>query len=613
MKTPTVLKYDDTGRFKWGYELDTCLEEKIMGIKLLLDPDHQRPLFDTKGATATQSELQKLGKPLQEVLSDYISAIYQHSLAAISAKFPKGYILTSIEKQLVLSVPAVWSDKAKDITLRAARNAGLNPIELIKEPEAAALFTLNYMNQRGLDKGDAITICDAGGGTVDLVSYEILNINPLELKEVASPTGGIAGSLIINNRFEEWVKSKVGERKYIDLKQTNGYRKAMNDFNDTVKPGFHSKDDPEQHICFPLADFKPDPSDKSIRGDTLILSGNDLYRIFEPVYSEVKRLVNEQIQAVKLRRLQDQHPKGKDIKAIFLVGGLGSNTCIKELLTTTYPDIQVIQPNDAWAAIAKGAVMSKLPQGPQNKPPDVVTTAEKSYGVSAAMIYDEVRDEGREKMWDQWEEKDRCAVMNWYIYKYDNLRRDRKLEFPFYHQLPANPRPADFSASYELLMCDNEHPPVHPDPTVSANCTLDVDLSSVPKNMFIAQTRQSDKVQYQVLNFRLLIKVESARLVFTFECGGKEYSSVYPKKLGARVRLLLDEESVDIDHALYSGLGAPHQGTPQNESHIAPILDDNFRSGSAKTHDDFRAIVHSASPLRNFRHCTVFGQQTVET
>lgn len=85
------------------------------------------------------------------------------------------------------------------------------------------------------------------------------------------------------------------------------------------------------------------------------------------------------------------------------------------------------------------------------------------------------------------------------------------------------------------------------------------------------------------------------------------------RKLGARVRLLLDEESVDIDHALYSGLGAPHQGTPQNESHIAPILDDNFHSGSAKTHDDFRAIVHSASPLRNFRHCTVFGQQTVET
>lgn len=97
-------------------------------------------------------------------------------------------------------------------------------------------------------------------------------------------------------------------------------------------------------------------------------------------------------------------------------------------------DLQAMHSHDPrWAAIAKyvtfskyfyvrlirrrGAVMSKLPQGPQNKPPDVVTTAEKSYGVSAAMIYDEVRDEGRKKMWDQWEEKDRCAVMNWYIYK----------------------------------------------------------------------------------------------------------------------------------------------------------------------------------------------------
>jgi hypothetical protein len=47
--------------------------------------------------------------------------------------------------------------------------------------------------------------------------------------------------------------------------------------------------------------------------------------------------------------------------------------------------------------------------------------------------------------------------------------------------------------------------------------------------MFMTKARQSDKAQYQVLNFRLLIKVESARMVFSFECGGKEYSSVEPK------------------------------------------------------------------------------------
>ena len=37
--------------------------------------------------------------------------------------------------------------------------------------------------------GDAIVICDAGGGTVDLVSYEIKNLAPLELGELVRPTG----------------------------------------------------------------------------------------------------------------------------------------------------------------------------------------------------------------------------------------------------------------------------------------------------------------------------------------------------------------------------------------------------------------------------------------
>lgn len=32
-------------------------------------------------------------------------------------------------------------------------------------------------------------ICDAGGGTVDLVSYEIRNLAPLELGELVRPTG----------------------------------------------------------------------------------------------------------------------------------------------------------------------------------------------------------------------------------------------------------------------------------------------------------------------------------------------------------------------------------------------------------------------------------------
>lgn len=37
--------------------------------------------------------------------------------------------------------------------------------------------------------GDALVLCDAGGGTVDLISYEIMNLNPLEVKELVRGTG----------------------------------------------------------------------------------------------------------------------------------------------------------------------------------------------------------------------------------------------------------------------------------------------------------------------------------------------------------------------------------------------------------------------------------------
>ena len=32
-------------------------------------------------------------------------------------------------------------------------------------------------------------ICDAGGGTVDLISYEIVNMDPFELKALTKPSG----------------------------------------------------------------------------------------------------------------------------------------------------------------------------------------------------------------------------------------------------------------------------------------------------------------------------------------------------------------------------------------------------------------------------------------
>jgi len=59
---------------------------------------------------------------------------------------------------------------------------------------------------------------------------------------------------------------------------------------------------------------------------------------------------------------------------------------------------------------------------------------------------------------------------------------------------------------------------------VQTNCTLRVDLSNIPKTQF-KETRGHEG-KFLKLNYRLLVKIEGARMAFSFECGGKEYASV---------------------------------------------------------------------------------------
>ena len=156
-------------------------------------------------------------KPPTEIVTDFVRAMSNYATAKIESKYPAGFF-QRLNKQYVVTVPAVWPDEAQNATLtvrscrpsqagcrswsprvsfkltvgiqqQAAKNAGLDPVRLVKEPEAAALFTLHHMGDKGLEVGDAFVICDAGGGTVDSISYEITNLKPFALKELVAAKG----------------------------------------------------------------------------------------------------------------------------------------------------------------------------------------------------------------------------------------------------------------------------------------------------------------------------------------------------------------------------------------------------------------------------------------
>lgn len=61
--------------------------------------------------------------------------------------------------------------------------------------------------------GKTFVVCDAGGRTVDLISYKIQQISPsLVVKEATDGTGGKCGSSMLNQRFRRYLKQRLGDR-----------------------------------------------------------------------------------------------------------------------------------------------------------------------------------------------------------------------------------------------------------------------------------------------------------------------------------------------------------------------------------------------------------------
>ncbi|KAM5341618.1 hypothetical protein ACJ41O_014649 [Fusarium nematophilum] len=331
-KVPTIISYDpkDPSKFKWGGQL-TWRDAHVQGVKLLLDPDQPKPMYLPSGSI--KSEIKKLPKKPVDIAADFIGAIYGHAIEKIESKVPRDYV-SICQKHFVLSVPAVWSDQAKDRTLQAAKKAGIHPVTPIKEPEAAALHTL-MSQERALSVGDCFILCDAGGGTVDLISYEVVALRPaLALKEVVPGTGNMAGSLGLNKRFGEAVQNLVGEEEWIRLKKLPSWAKAAREFDLDIKTAFQGDLEDEYIVNFPGAELEDVP-EEGLKRDSWFMSGHVVQGIFQPLIHDIVRLVDEQVKSAMLER------DAKPVRGIFLVGGFGSSQFLKSSIEKANRGIQM--------------------------------------------------------------------------------------------------------------------------------------------------------------------------------------------------------------------------------------------------------------------------------
>ena len=108
----------------------------------------------------------------QKLTTDYLRALCRNVLDAVLQRTQREYIIT---------VPAVWTEKARELTAQCAVDAGMGSEEklhLVSEPEAAAIYAISkfdQVNAGGLEVGDPFMLCDAGGGYIAYSSLLLMS------------------------------------------------------------------------------------------------------------------------------------------------------------------------------------------------------------------------------------------------------------------------------------------------------------------------------------------------------------------------------------------------------------------------------------------------------
>jgi len=160
----------------------------------------------------------EMGKPKKQFHRKFGGKVYSaEELSALIIKKLKAdaekYLNESVT-DAVITVPAYFNDAERTATVTAGQLAGLNVLQLINEPTAAALAY-------GLDKLDqdqTVFVFDLGGGTFDVT---IMRIADQKMEMIATNgdhrLGGKDWDDVIVNRVADEFNSLHGETPLLDL------------------------------------------------------------------------------------------------------------------------------------------------------------------------------------------------------------------------------------------------------------------------------------------------------------------------------------------------------------------------------------------------------------
>ncbi|KAI8148535.1 hypothetical protein BJV82DRAFT_592445 [Fennellomyces sp. T-0311] len=254
-----------------------------------------------------------------------------------------------------LTVPAIWDDTAKATMREAMVRAGIiqhdDPPErlvLVGEPEAAAIYCEKQCDSwNSMEDQDTFMIVDAGGGTVDIIIYQLHKTeNSRTLKEITRGSGGTCGSAYIDNNMRQWLLDRLGSHQ--GQVSTCTLENIMECFTEKIKPYFTGEGD--QYLSVPaVMNQLREELDGLINEDgNIMLSSDELnQQVYMPIFTKVMALIEEQLEQA-----------GTNVNALFLVGGFGCSeylySVVKSCFGSRIPTIAMAPRGDV--AVARGAI-----------------------------------------------------------------------------------------------------------------------------------------------------------------------------------------------------------------------------------------------------------------
>jgi hypothetical protein len=252
------------------------------------------------------------GKSEIDVAADYLFKLRQAMRNQLQKSLGEVFNREERNIRYFLTVPAIWNDAGKAATRAAAIQAGFlrdendNRLTLITEPEAAAMFCAKT-GLLNLKVHDAILIVDCGGGTVDLIAYEVEEESPFTVAECTAGSGDSCGSTALNRNFSNILRAKIRKMKLPDGSKTAGkvYAKCIMDFENRIKADFRNNGQKWAVDVGIEAEFP----EAGIEEGYMTFTNEEILQCFEPVVNRILELVRNQIIAIQAqnRLLQVSH------------------------------------------------------------------------------------------------------------------------------------------------------------------------------------------------------------------------------------------------------------------------------------------------------------------